>query len=362
MDALSHALISRGNEVLIVAPDSQGIGNGFSVEDGLEILRLPCLGPMDGRLPIPLKNATYRFLLRQAALRKWDGVLVNTRLFPHCIEGLKLAKKQSIRAVVLDHGSAYLSFGVPCLDWFVRRYEDAITWRVKSYDPLFYGVSKKSSEWLEHFGISSRGVLSNSIDAGAYRANSSGRDFRAELGIASDQVLVAFVGRLIPEKGIIPLIKASCSDEMRRRGVVFVLAGDGPLFPDVEKASRDGLQWVGRIDASDVAALLLQADIHCLPTRSEGFSTVLLEASACGTPSVVTDVGGARELLPDSSYGIIIPSMDAQDIVAAIARLCDDRELLSRESDNCRMLVERSYSWDATAAAVEKAILAASKK
>ena len=188
VDALSHALISRGNEVLIVAPDSQGVGSGFSIEDGLEILRLPCLSPMDGRLPIPLKNGTYRFFLRQAASRKWDGVLVNTRLFPHCLEGLKLAKNQGIKAVVLDHGSAYLSFGVPCLDWFVRRYEDAITWRVKSYAPLFYGVSEKSSEWLRHFGISSKGVLSNSIDAAAYRANSSERDFRAELGIAPDQV------------------------------------------------------------------------------------------------------------------------------------------------------------------------------
>lgn len=356
VDALSHALIARGNEVLIVAPDTQGVGCGFTREDGVEVLRLPCLSPMDGRLPIPLKNRLYHRLFGELSARQWDGVFVNTRLFSHSLEGLKLAKNQDHKAIVLDHGSAYLSFGIKGLDWFVRRYEDAITRKVKAYKPDFYGVSAKSSEWLAHFGIASKGVLSNSIDAAAYRAKSSGRDFRSELGIAPEQPLVAFVGRLIPEKGISSLVEASCSEALRERGVVFVLAGEGPLASEVEEASNDELRWIGRIDAPDVAALFLQADIHCLPSRSEGFSTVLLEASACGTPSVVTDVGGARELLPDDSCGLIIPSMTTPDVVKAIVRLCDEPGLLARESYNCRKLVEQHYSWDTTAEALEAAI------
>lgn len=87
------------------------------------------------------------------------------------------------RAVVLDHGSAYLSFNQPFLDYFVRRYEDWITDRVKTFEPDFYGISSKSVEWLQHFNIGAKGVISNSINASIYRSISSGRDFRSELGV-----------------------------------------------------------------------------------------------------------------------------------------------------------------------------------
>ena len=115
------------------------------------------------------------------------------------------------------------------------------------------------------------------------------------------------------------------------------------------------MYWVGRCSTEDISSLLQQVDVLCLPTRSEGFSTVLLEASACGTPSVVTDVGGARELIPDDSYGTIIQSMSSDEVALALCRLFDDRSLLSLQSRNSKALVEERYSWDATARDVEKA-------
>ncbi len=169
--------------------------------------------------------------------------------------------------------------------------------------------------------------------------------------------MVAFVGRLIPEKGIKSLVEASCSDEMRSRGIVFVLAGDGPLAKYVEGATSHYLHWLGRCSVEDTSALLQQADVLCLPSRSEGFSTVLLEASASGTPSVVTDVGGARELIPDEEHGIIINSMKSRDIIYALCRLNDDRELLGLQVASCKALVEERYSWGATASLLETAIL-----
>lgn len=349
--------MARGDSVAVVTNDSMKIGTGVSIENGIEIIRLPCNPLLNGRLPLPRKNAKYKRLLAELGKRKWDGVLVNTRLFPLSLEGLRFAKEQGLTAVVLDHGSAYLSFNQPVLDFFVRRYEDAITAIVKSFDPVFYGISAKSVEWLRHFGIEAEGVISNSINADEYRSNASERDYRAELAIPYDALMVAFVGRLIPEKGIKSLVEASCSDEMRSRGIVFVLAGDGPLAKYVEGATSHYLHWLGRCSVEDTSALLQQADVLCLPSRSEGFSTVLLEASASGTPSVVTDVGGARELIPDEEHGIIINSMKSRDIIYALCRLNDDRELLGLQVASCKALVEERYSWGATASLLETAIL-----
>ena len=341
--------------MVIVTNDSMGVGAGRSVESDLEIIRLPCISLLDGRLPLPKKNSEYYRLLQSLDEYEWNGVLVNTRLFPLSLEGLKFAADHSAKAVVLDHGSAYLSFNQPLLDYFVRRYEDWITNRVKSFEPDFYGISSKSVEWLQHFNISARGVISNSINAASYRNISSDRDFRSELGISKSSLVVAFVGRLIPEKGIYSIIEAARSKELIKRDISFVLAGDGPLANEVKEASSSNMYWVGRCSTEDISSLLQQVDVLCLPTRSEGFSTVLLEASACGTPSVVTDVGGARELIPDDSYGTIIQSMSSDEVALALCRLFDDRSLLSLQSRNSKALVEERYSWDATARDVEKA-------
>ena len=329
VDGLAHALAARGDRVVIVTNDSMRVGVGHSVENGLEIIRLPCISLLDGRLPLPKKTGDYYRLLQSLDDYEWDGVLINTRLFPLSLEGLKFAVDHNTRAVVLDHGSAYLSFNQPFLDYFVRRYEDWITDRVKTFEPDFYGISSKSVEWLQHFNIGAKGVISNSINASIYRSISSGR--------------------------IYSIIEAARAKDITKRDICFVLAGDGPLANEVKEACSSNLFWLGRCSAEDISSLLQQADVLCLPTRSEGFSTVLLEASACGTPAVVTDVGGAHELIPDDSYGTIIQSMSSDEVVSALCRLFDDRKLLSLQSRNSRALVENRYSWDATAIDVEKA-------
>lgn len=358
---LARTLSVRGNSVVVVTNDTNGLGAGIEDDGGVKVLRLPCRPLLRGRFPLARKDAKARELWHWLESRNVYGVLVNARFYPHSLAGMKFARSKGVRPVVLDHGSAYLSFSNPALDPIVQNYERAVTARGKRYAPAYYGISKKSAEWLGEFGIIAEGVIPNSIDAAAYRAMSSGRDFRAELGLDDAHLMVAFVGRFIPEKGVASLLEASKSDELAKSGTVFVMAGDGPLASDVEKAQGDTLKWVGRLSAPDVSAFLQQADLLCLPTRSEGFSTTLLEAAACGCPAVVTDVGGARELIPDDAHGTILPSMSAGDVETAIANLAMRREVLDAQSSACRKLVEETCSWDATAAAVEGAIARAAE-
>lgn len=350
--SLSRAMVAHGDEVLVVTNDTEGMGPGLAWDGGVEIMRLPCRPLISGRFPLARHNSDYRALCAILRERHFDGVLINARFYFHSLLGMKVACDHGLRPVVLDHGSAWLSFSNPVLDPIVRFYERSLTAIGKTkYDPAYYGISKKSSEWLKTFGIQSRGEITNSIDAAQFRALSSGRDFRAELGLGN-AFLVAFVGRLIPEKGVSALIGASKSDELRKRRVVFLLAGDGPLAPTVNVAQGEGLHWLGRLTRPDISALLQQADVLCLPTRSEGFSTTLLEASACGCPSIVTDVGGARELIPNGDFGTIIGSGDVSSVLEAVKRLVGDWSLKNRQSINCRLLVEREYSWMDSAARI----------
>ena len=174
---------------------------------------------------------------------------------------------------------------------------------------------------------------------------SSGHDFRDELGLSEDQLLVSYVGRFIPEKGIKSIIDASKSQRLIDLGVHFVLAGDGPMSSAVEHAQGGSLHWVGRLSASDVSALLQQSNLLCLPTRSEGFSTILLEAAACGCPAVVTDVGGARELIPSSEYGTIIESMSTRSVEAAVYQIASQRSVLNEQAKLIQESVELGHAW-----------------
>lgn len=102
---------------------------------------------------------------------------------------------------------------------------------------------------------------------------------------------------------------------------------------------------MGRLSASDVSALLQQSNLLCLPTRSEGFSTILLEAAACGCPAVVTDVGGARELIPSSEYGTIIESMSTRSVEAAVYQIASQRSVLNEQAKLIQESVELGHAW-----------------
>lgn len=351
---LARALANRGNAVTVVTNDTNSIGIGWDREDNFDVLRLPCVPLVDGRLPLPKPSAVRRELLKELDAREFDGVLVNARFYPHSLLGMKTARAKGLAPLVLDHGSAYLSFSNPVLDPCARVYEHVMTTLGKRYKPRYFGISHKSVEWLRTFGIEAEGVISNSIDAAEFRECASKRDFRAELELDEDDFLVAFVGRFIPEKGLSAIIEASRTSELSNRHVVFALAGDGPLADEVKAAEGPNLCWMGRLGKDDVSALLQQSDALCLPSRSEGFSTTLLEAGACGCPAVVTDIGGARELIPDEHYGTIIQSREAAAVISALAFVVDNRSVLLEQSQNCRRQVDGKFSWDKSALQVEE--------
>lgn len=351
-DSLAAELAAEGHSVIVVTNNTHGLSDSEVLDNGVEVIRLPCKNLINGRYPVPIKNSCYHGLMADLESRRVDGVLVNTRFYLHSLIGVRFAESKGLKAVVLDHGSAYLTLGSKPLDWVIERYEDGITAWLRRRDVDFYGISKKSIEWLSHFGIRAKGVISNAIDAEAYRAQASGRQFRKELGI-EDELLVSFVGRLISEKGIDALLEIM--GRLQDRSIHFVVAGDGPLFDQVDTSPLPNVHAVGRLNSSDTAALLMDSDLFCLPTRSEGFSTSLLEAAACGTASLVPDVGGAREVAPDASFGFVTDGVDINEYSSILRRASEGEFDLSAMGLRCRARLEKLLSWTDVARCVVEA-------
>ena len=113
-----------------------------------------------------------------------------------------------------------------------------------------------------------------------------------------------------------------------------VIAGDGPEAQRLRDLV-DALGLQSRVtlagNVRNLSALMRCADAFVLPSRYEGFPNVLLEALACGVPSVATDCpDGPRQILADGKYGLLVPRDDPLALAAAIARLIGDPDLRRR--------------------------------
>ncbi len=345
---LAAALVEAGNSVAVVTNNTKQCPQHEITPESIEIFRLPCHPLMNGRMPLPKKDKTYSDMMGEINARKWDGVLVNTRFYFHSLEGLKVARRAGLRPIVCEHGSAYLSLNNAVADLLIKTWEHLITARVKSYHPAFCAVSKKSAEWLHTFGVACEGVISNSIDAAKFKGEASDRDFRHELGISDDDFVVCFIGRFVPEKGIVKLLDAM--KQLEDIPVKLLMAGAGPLNEQVDGCGLESVFDLGRLQPPDVAALMCQSDLLCLPTRSEGFCTSLLESAACALPSLITPVGGTDELIPSEDYGNLLPrDCSAADVAHAIRRLYESPEVLKKQAENVNRLVSTEYSWKNTA-------------
>jgi glycosyltransferase involved in cell wall biosynthesis len=145
---------------------------------------------------------------------------------------------------------------------------------------------------------------------------------KAALGVEGP--LLASVGALLPRKGH-DLAIAALKD---LPGATLIIAGDGPERTGLERRAReaglsDRVRLLGPQPHADLPALFAAADVMVLPTVSEGLANVWVEALACGTPVVTSDVGGAREVIDRPQYGRLVPR-DPSAITQAVRELLDE--------------------------------------
>lgn len=132
-------------------------------------------------------------------------------------------------------------------------------------------------------------------------------------------------------------------------------AGAGPFGQQLLQQKSRCIHSLGKLDRHDLTALLSQAGAYCLPSRSEGFATTLLEAAAYSTPAIVTDVGGTDELIPSSLYGTILQDMDSKTIASTLKTAAAERASLAEQGRRVVQRVRETCSWEQTALATLQA-------
>jgi len=161
---------------------------------------------------------------------------------------------------------------------------------------------------------------------------------------------VAFVGRLLEDKGIRTLVAAIRQLQDRGTAINLLIAGDmDPANPSSVKAAElddwtksPGITWAGHVN--DISAIWAKSHIAALPSRREGLPKALLEAAACGRPMVATDVPGCREVVIADKTGLLVPWDDRNALADAIGKLAASASLRARYGAAARTLVVEKFS------------------
>ena len=141
---------------------------------------------------------------------------------------------------------------------------------------------------------------------------------------------VFFVGRHEPRKGLEVLLEARAGLEP---GTHLWVAGEGPQTAELKALVGDDarVEWLGRIDDSELASRMKGAHVCCAPSlHGESFGVVLLEAMAAGTPVVASDLPGYRNVAQPERHAVLVPPGDAQALGRGLRRVLEDASLAER--------------------------------
>jgi glycosyltransferase involved in cell wall biosynthesis len=186
----------------------------------------------------------------------------------------------------------------------------------------------------------------------------------ARLWTGRDPAPLLCVARLVPKKGIDCLLSAVALLARQRPGVCLEVIGDGPLDADLRRQAQelgivDRVVFRGPLPSTDVQEALGRCAMLVLPCRidesgdRDGLPTVLLEALACGTPVVTTDILGLPELVRHGETGLLVAPDDPAGLAAAVATLLDDPGHAAALGAAGRRLVAQLHDCDVSAAQLQ---------
>jgi len=161
-----------------------------------------------------------------------------------------------------------------------------------------------------------------------------------------------FVGAFVPQKGVDILINAIKDIDFN-----FKLVGDGKLFKKIERFVLENklknVELLGKRSFKDVASLMRTCSFLIVPSRSEGFGMVAVEAMACSKPVIASNVGGLSEIIEDGVNGLLFEKENINDLREKITLLVNNREMRNNLGKEGKRF-SKNFSWKKCAEEVLK--------
>ena len=331
-------LEAHGAQVLVVAP----VGRALAFPHAGTLVAAPSM-------PIPLRPE-YRLTLglpqalrRQIAAFAPDIMhLATPDILGH--QALDFAARAGIPVVASFHTRyetylAHYGLGVlerPVARMIARFYERCLE---------VYVPSTSMAQVLIEEGARNTQIWARGVDTERFDPARRSLEWRRTLGFADDDMVVAFVSRLVREKRLASVI--STIQMLRTQGLAhrMMFVGEGPEREALTRA-LPGAVFTGRLDGEALATAYASSDLFFFPSDTETFGSVTLEAMASGLATLCADATGSRSLVENGVTGFLASADDVQAFAGHIARLQANAPLRHALAAAARAR-SLSFSWDA---------------
>ncbi|MUH00928.1 glycosyltransferase [Scytonema sp. UIC 10036] len=206
-------------------------------------------------------------------------------------------------------------------------------------------------------------IIPGGVDVSRFQPNLSPQEARTKLGWPQDRPILFTSRRLVNRVGLDKLLLALAEIQPRIPDVWLAIAGRGPLRETLQQQAdelglHDHVQFLGYVPDPDLPVAYQAANFSVMPSQSfEGFGLAVVESLACGTPVIVTPVGGMPEILEPFSPNLITSSPEVSAIAEKLEQvLLGKVQAPSREA--CRQYTVANFDWHKIALDVRSILLA----
>ncbi len=343
---VSSALVERGHEVTVVCANTRGYERVERI-DGITVRRLSS--------PFSIANTNVTPALPVALGRLAREVdVIHTHLpTPWCADISAVVGALTGTPTVLTYHNDIVGDGLA--SYVAEAYNATALRATLSLVDHVLVTREAYLDESDHLSAAREvDVVRNGVDTSQFAPVEVDAGERKRLGFATDRPNVFFLSVLDAYheyKGLDVLLAAV--ERLTESGTPphLLVGGDGPLRKRYERQVRErGLDehvtFAGRIPDADLGPTYSAADAFVLPSTStdqEGFGLVALEALACGTPVVTTDIVGVAEAIERERAGIVVEKADSTALADGISTLLADAP--ADQGHRGRRLCEREYSW-----------------
>jgi glycosyltransferase involved in cell wall biosynthesis len=195
-------------------------------------------------------------------------------------------------------------------------------------------------------------IWTRGVDRDQFNPGRRDMGWRRAHGIKGGEMVIAFLGRIVMEKGLEAFADAIDALEKRKVKHKVLVIGDGPARAWFEERLRQAV-FTGQLVGSELGRALASADVLLNPSITEAFGNVTLEAMACGLPVVAAAATGTANLVRDGETGVLVEPGDTNGYAGALDAYARDPALRARHGE-AGLAFAKTMDWDAINGAVMK--------
>ncbi len=335
-----------GAEILVFSPTSRNPPPFVHAGTLVPVPSVPVPGRSDYRLGLGLFRKT------RARLAEFAPDLIHIATPDYVgLQALRWAAAHNVPVVASfhTHFGAYLKYSTSYNRLFRMHLLEGMAWR---YARWFYHQCRHvyvptpamAAELRLHGIRDGLRLWSRGVDTHRFGPAHRSMAWRRSLGIANSEVVIAFVSRLVWEKGL--YLFADVINGLREHGVAHrsLIVGEGPARPELVNRLPNTI-FTGPLSGQQLATAFASSDIFLFPSDTETFGNVTLEAMASGLPVVCANAAGSSSLVLDGETGFLAVPGDMLHFLDCVERLVRDPVLRFKLGERARLHAQE-FSWD----------------